>query len=407
MRIAFTFFFTITISTLSLAQKSLEKKIQTAFILAEEGDTISLPKGIVEIEGSLDMEGKKNIVISGAGMDQTILSFKNQEQGAQGIKVANSENITLQNFTIQDTKGDCIKVQETKGISFVKVKAEWTGRATKKNGAYGLYPVQCENVLIDQCQAIGASDAGIYVGQSHQIIVKNCWAYRNVAGIEIENSTMADVFNNTAEENTGGILVFDLPGLIKKKGGNVRVFDNIVRKNNYKNFAPKGNAVADVPPGTGIMVLAANDVEIFDNKIIDNKTVGTSIISYYFTQNKFTDKEYDPFAYRISVHDNEYQKKKNGKMMPTWSKKVGFILFWKFGRKVPDILFDGIIKEEHQDENGQFKPEFKICIRNNKNATFANLDAENNLKNISKDATPYNCELESLKPTNLIAKGEK
>ena len=50
------------------------------------------------------------------------------------------------------------------------------------------YPVASEDVLIDGCVAIGASDAGIYVGQSQNIIVKNSRAEFNVAGIEIENS---------------------------------------------------------------------------------------------------------------------------------------------------------------------------------------------------------------------------
>ena len=120
---------------------------------------------------------------------------------------------------MQDSKGDAIKVQETDGIAFINVKAEWTGKPDEKNGAYGLYPVMCSNVLIDQCEAVGASDAGIYVGQSKDIIVKNSVAHHNVAGIEIENSLNADVFDNLAYENTGGLLVFDLPGLVQKKGG--------------------------------------------------------------------------------------------------------------------------------------------------------------------------------------------
>lgn len=38
-----------------------------------------------------------------------------------------------------------------------------------------------------------------------------------MAGIEIENSLNAEVYENEATENTGGILVFDLPDLILKK----------------------------------------------------------------------------------------------------------------------------------------------------------------------------------------------
>ena len=386
------------------AQVDLEKKIQTQFIMVEDGGVVELPAGKVEIVGSLSMEGKKNVTIKGAGMNQTILSFKGQKEGAQGLKVANAEGITLRDFTIQDALGDCIKTQEVNGISFVNVKAAWTGRASKKNGAYGLYPVQCQNVLIDSCEAVGASDAGIYVGQSHQIVVRNSRAFRNVAGIEIENSTMADVYNNVAEGNTGGILVFDLPGLIKKKGGNVRVFDNVVRENNYRNFAPEGNSVADIPPGTGVMVLATSDVEIFDNEILDNKTMGTSVISYFVTERKYDDPEYDPYAYRVSIHDNSYRRSENGKMKPTFSKKIGLLLFSKFGRKVPDILLGGIFNEAHTDENGQLTDEFQICIQNNNNATFANLDAGNDFKGITTDMAVYNCAFGPLKPADPVMK---
>src|SRR3546814_1516361 len=87
-----------------------------------------------------------------------------------------------------------------------RVRAEWTGGPSTDNGAYGLYPVQVDNVLIEDSVVKGASDAGIYVGQSTNIIVRNNRAEGNVAGIEIENSTGADVYGNTttgrSEEHT-------------------------------------------------------------------------------------------------------------------------------------------------------------------------------------------------------------
>ena len=370
-------------------------------ITVEDGGVVQLPAGKFKISGSLSMEGKKGVTIKGAGMDKTTLSFKKQKTGAEGLKVTNSEKITLQGFTIKDTKGDAIKVQETNGINFLDVRVAWSGKPDEKNGAYGLYPVQCENVLIDGCEAIAASDAGIYVGQSHQIIVRNSRAYRNVAGIEIENSTMADVYNNIAEGNTGGILVFDLPGLIKKKGGNVRVYDNIVKNNNYRNFAPKGTSVADVPPGTGMMVLAASDVELFGNQVIDNNSVGVSIISYLFTEREITDAEYDPFPARVYIHDNTFSKGKDGKQKPDMNSKFGALFYEKFGDEVPNILWDGIIKPGYADEYGNLKPEYRFCIRNNENGSFANLKAAEGFQNISHDLTPFDCEREALAPAVL------
>ena len=122
--------------------------------------------------------------------------------------------------------------------------------------------------------------------------------------IEIENSLYADVYDNEAYDNTGGILVFDLPDLVLKQGGYTRVFKNNVHDNNLNNFAPKGNIVGKVPPGTGIMVLATRNVEIFDNKIVNNITAGTAIVSYYITESPINDKEYNPFPGNINIHNN-------------------------------------------------------------------------------------------------------
>ena len=371
------------------AQADFQKELQTRLILAESGDTVRLPAGRFELSKGISMDDKSNVVITGAGRDATFLSFKNQTEGAEGIKITNSQNVVLENLTVQDAKGDAIKVQETQGIIFRNVRAEWTGKPGKKNGAYGLYPVQCRKVLIEYCEAIGASDAGIYVGQSDEIEVRHCRAFRNVAGIEIENSTRASVHHNVAEQNTGGILVFDLPDLMKKKGGQVKVFQNTIRENNYRNFAPKGNIVGQVPAGTGIMILAVSDVEVFENQIINHKSVGAALVSYHMTELPVKDTLYQPYPSRIYVHDNDFQRKKR---FPTLKNKVGWLLLLKFWRKPPDILFDGILNAEWKDKNGNYLPDRRICIRNNGGATFANLDAENKFKNLSRDLKPFDCE---------------
>ena len=123
--------------------------------------------------------------------------------------MVSADNFTIQDLAIEDTTGDALKVNESNNVVIRNVRTEWTNGPATTNGAYGIYPVQSTNILIDGAVAIGASDAGIYVGQSSQIIVRNSHAESNVAGIEIENSTYADVYNNVAVNNTGGILVFD------------------------------------------------------------------------------------------------------------------------------------------------------------------------------------------------------
>ncbi len=381
-------------TTTAFAQANVQKKIQTDLIMADDGATIDLPAGTFVLASSLSLQDKKNITIRGAGgpssrAGKTVLSFKNQSEGAEGLRVTNGQNIVIENLTIQDTKGDCIKTMNVNGITFRNVKVEWTGEPKETNGSYGLYPVQCQNVTIESCTAIGASDAGIYVGQSKQIVVRNSVAYHNVAGIEIENSVGADVYDNHAYENTGGILVFDLPDLVQKKGGNVRVYNNLIENNNFDNFAPKGNIVAGVPAGTGVVVLATNNVEIFNNQIINNKTQGTGIISYFMTEEPIKDSLYYPYPSQISIHDNTYSRPA---VHPTYKGRMGMMYRFKlrFGKNVPDIIWDGIVDEKAPAAQSS------ICLKNNKNAQFANIDAGNNFKSISRDISKVTCELPPL-----------
>ena len=373
--------------TTGLLFANLEKELQTQFILAASGDTITIPKGHHKIQGTLSVEGKENLVIQGVGMDVSILSFSNQSEGAQGISITNSKKITLEEFTIQDSKGDAIKAQYTDGIIFRHVKAEWTGGPKETNGAYGLYPVQCENVLIEHSISIGASDAGIYVGQSNNIVVRYNEAFENVAGIEIENSYNAEVYENYSHGNTGGILVFDLPDLIQKQGGNVRVYNNRIESNNLFNFAPKGNIVGKVLPGTGIMILACSDVHIFGNTIRNNKSIGTGIVSYFMTEEAIKDSLYNPYTADIHIYNNVYDRWPG---FPELGFDIGQLLAVKYGRNTPDIIYDGMQDPEIQAG---------LCIQNNTDARFTDLDIEHNfdswyspfVANFSEDMSKHNC----------------
>ncbi|HMP99929.1 MAG TPA: parallel beta-helix domain-containing protein, partial [Cyclobacteriaceae bacterium] len=306
--------------------KSIEKDLQTRLILVEDGETIDLPEGHFLFTRSLSMDGKKNITIRGKGMDKTILSFKDQQEGAEGLKISNGVNIVLEDFTVFDAAGDNIKVSDTDGITFRRINASWSGGPKTTNGAYAIYPVLCKNVLIEECIASGSSDAGIYVGQSDSVIIRNNIAFHNVAGIESENSKWVEIYGNEAYNNTGGILVFDLPGLTTY-GHSTKVFNNTIRSNNHENFAMKGNVVASIPPGSGMMVLATNNIEIFENEIVNNRTVGIAIVSYELVaalnqgeeeqegaiggvqtvdNNYRADVLYNPYPYDVKIHNNQF-----------------------------------------------------------------------------------------------------
>lgn len=391
---------------IDLSFAEFEKDLQLKLILAEPGDTIKLDAGFFPILGTLSMEGKQNIVIKGSGTSSTILNFSNQVEGAQGLSITNCNNITLEDFTVEEAKGDGIKCQYVNGITFRRIKTQWLGGPSSSNGAYGLYPVQCENIMIEHCIAIGASDAGIYVGQSNNIIVRNCEVFQNVAGIEIENSIKADVHSNNVHNNTGGILVFDLPDLIQKEGKQIRIYDNIVKENNLDNFAPKGNIVAKVPAGTGIMIMATEYVEIFNNTIIDNKTAGTTVVSYFITEEKTKDTQYNPYTSAIYIYDNVYIRKPQ---LPTLANEIGVLLFTHFFRSVPDIIYDGMPDPKYQNIDGTIPANRRLCLRNNSNARYLNLDLSLHFKSwyspffadFKTDEKECDCSLDLLPEVNL------
>ena len=336
--IASLFLSTSVFSAVQVIQPSENsyQDIQEALILAEPGDVVRLTAGTFYLRDSLSLD-VNGVQVEGEGMNQTILDFSDQQSGAQGLSVT-SDNVTLQDFSIQNAKGDAIKVKGVTNIKFLRVKTEWTNGPSSENGAYGLYPVESTNVLIDGCVAIGASDAGIYVGQSKNIIVRNSRAEYNVAGIEIENSYYADVFNNLATNNTGGILIFDLPGLPQQGGHHVRVFNNRSVGNNTDNFAPEGNIVGEVPRGTGIIVQANSDVEIFDNEIGDNDTVNIAVVTY---GNETDDQTYYPHPKSIQIHGNEFGP--TGYNPDTSKGELAQILFDLSGGNMPDIFWDGLV----------------------------------------------------------------
>ena len=242
--------------------------------------------------------------------------------------------IILRDFTVEDAKGNGIKAKGVDQISFINLTVIWPDGPKATNGAYGIYPVVSTNVLIDHVTVSGASDAGIYVGQSKNIVVRHSTAEYNVAGIEIENSMNADVHDNIATHNAGGILVFDLPNLPQMGGHSTRVFNNHVIKNDTPNFAYKGNTVAEVPTGTGIMIMANRNVHVFKNDIGDNQTVNVMIVAY---KKPFTSLGYNPLVRDVVVRDNIYGKTGWDPQFPG-----GGELAKAVGGALPNVMWDGV-----------------------------------------------------------------
>ncbi|MGI9202140.1 MAG: parallel beta-helix domain-containing protein [Woeseiaceae bacterium] len=377
-----------------------QKELQLALIQASPGDVIVIPAGVHPINRGLSLN-VSGVTLRGEGMDKSVLSFKNQLQGAEGLLV-NASDFTIEDLAIEDTAGDGLKINEGRNIIIRRVRTEWTNGPDEENGAYGIYPVQVENLLLEESVAIGASDAGLYVGQSRNVVVRNNRAERNVAGIEIENTFDADVYGNIATGNTGGILVFNMPDL-PQPGHSTRVFNNTVTANNTDNFGAEGTPVASVPAGSGIVINSNDRVEIFDNDIADNDTANIIVSSYFATGYQGTREmaaDYDPYPEAIYVYDNRLSG--GGSSPDGLDLKALKVAMFGLNGAFPDVLWDGYANPDKVDENGKLLPQYAICIDNG-DAEVLNADLPNGSDNIVVGDTQHQCQHEKLPPVVLAA----
>jgi parallel beta-helix repeat protein len=391
--------------------EDFQKTLQERLITAKAGDVIDIPEGKFHFDRTLSLTAS-GVTLRGKGMDRTILSFAGQTTGAQGVLVK-ANDFLIQDVAIEDTAGDALTIQGGNNITVRRVRVEWTRGPNENNGPYGIYPVECKNLLVEDSVAKGAADAGIYVGQSENVVLRRNRVEQNVDGFEIENTENVDAYENVATHNTGGMGVFNLPNLPRQGGKHVRVYNNQLVDNNTPNFAPKSlGPIHSLPTGTGMYVLAIRDVEVFNNKIRNNDTVNVYIVHYKtvvddealhdtaaspITQQIFApdDKRYYPFVQEVYFHDNEIS---GGGKSPDNRIAGVKALADALGGKFPDILYDGMVDPKW----GKKGPNpGQICFQKNGDATFLNFDAPGQMKHPVKDINKYACSLRPLTAASI------
>jgi len=384
-----------------------ETKIAEALLTLKDSSKVELKEGTYHFD-NLSIAQLKHIFIKGAGAEKTILDFSAQSQGGEGMRVTDVLGFTIDGLTLQESKGDLIKINKSEDVVISNVRAIWH-KADSASGGYAIYPVLCRRVLVENCYAQGASDAGIYVGQSDSAIVRKCKAYKNVAGCEIENTSHAKVYDNEFWGNTAGFLIFDLPDL-SKRGGNVEAYNNYLHDNNERNFAKAGSfgntwGVGNAAPGSGIIVLAASDINLHHNKIINNNSAAIAVVSGFFIDEKAVEKmndHYFPIPRNVKIHDNEMQVADSfppavyahhtGKVLVGIEQMLNAQDPSRKNARLPLITWDGITTNILT--GGKAVNPDSLCISQQQPNQFVNADALNIGKpswKPSTDVTPYVC----------------
>ncbi len=381
------------------ATSDAQDAVQKAFTGAADGDVICLEQGDFggfEAENTL---GADEVTVQGQGMDATVLDFDGQE-GANGIKVT-GDGVTIKDLQVKNTPGDGIRGDVVDDITFERVKVLWEAEDGLSHGAYGLYPVGSNGVHIKDCVVEGARDAGIYVGQSNDIMVEGNEAAFNVAGIEIENSFRAEVRDNHAHDNVGGLLIFNLPGLEQASGAQTKAYDNLLEGNNTPSFAEMGTAVAAVPRGTGLLLLAAQESDIHDNVIKDNDGAGVMLMHCHSTLfgAGCNDAAYDPFPRGNWIHDNTFTN--NGTDPPDFIIDMLGGDMGNIDLPVPELFWDGGYEGCPGAEIDSVPSDDLNCFSGNESDSgvdFVNFNFCDGLANQSMEIGPMACEHDGLEP---------
>lgn len=313
--------------------------IQAAIDRAQPGDRIEVRPGLYHESLVLDTA---NVMLVGLHENGARAILDGQGMLNDAVQ-ASGDNFTIEGFEIRNYQSNGVMASRVNGATFRDLVIHNTG-------LYGVYPVECRGVTVERCVVSGASDAGIYIGQSRDVVVRDSEVYRNVAGIEIENCVDALVQNNSAHLNTVGILVVLMPNAPVKEAHGCRVYGNRVWANNHTNFAPEGVVAHGLAPGVGVMVVAADSTEIAHNRIEQNGAYGVAVLGLPSADlsDGAADAQYlDPNPDDTWLHDNTYAE--NGAAVgDAFAKKYPA---WPGG----DILWDGAGERNQFQESIELK----------------------------------------------------
>ena len=259
--------------------------IENAVNAAAPGAKLLIEPGTYQDAVTLEQTGLRLVGCGGATNDRPLLQKPETcaapEDCARGIFASDLDDLLFQSLAVEGWTSDGIFVTGAERVTYRDIVGDG-GVGDNTSSRYAVFPVNSSGVVIETCDVKDISDAGIYVGQSTDIVVRFNKIQTSVAGVEFENSANGVGHNNYAKGNTGGFLVFKDGSLPVQLSNDHRVSHNVFDDNNGPNYG-SGN-VAGVPEGTGILVISTDDSEFEYNFIRGNNSFGFALTDQMVAQ---------------------------------------------------------------------------------------------------------------------------
>jgi len=209
-----------------------------------------------------------------------------------GIFVDRADGFVLRNLTVRHAREHDIYILETDGYLFDRFKTFYAG-------GYGVLTFVEDHGVIQNCEAAGNGDSGIYPGAGadttdhrylkfypdyrYSQVLRYCDSHHNTGGFSGTDSHGTLVTKNNFYDNALGYTtdVFTAPGHPGfPQHGNV-VVDNNFYSNNFNPYAAGSDVAPFIPApvGTGLWLAGGNANDINGNHFYDNWRRGMMLFS--------------------------------------------------------------------------------------------------------------------------------
>jgi Right handed beta helix region len=209
-----------------------------------------------------------------------------------GLRVDRADGFVLRNMTFRHAKEHDVYVLESDGYLLDRFKVYWAGE-------YGVLTFVEDHGLMQNCDAAGSGDSGLYPGAGadtgtdrdtkyypefrYSQEIRFCDSHHNLAGYSGTDGNATHIDHNNFYDNALGFTtdVFTAPGHPGFPQDSDLIEYNNFYSNNFNVYDPKSgiNAAEPEPVGTGLWIAGGNSNVIRFNHFYDNWRRGTMIFA--------------------------------------------------------------------------------------------------------------------------------